>query len=249
MVLLATGSPEMIWPSTACLAQTKMGLENCAAFDIQAACAGFVYGLAVADSLIATGACQNILLIGAEAMSRLLDWDDRSTCILFGDGAGAVVLGGAESGYGLIASHLAADGSGADLLKVPGGGSAQAGPNGKMRKVQMQGNEVYRFAVKTLPLAIRAALEKADMDIDDIDFCVPHQANRRIIEGAAKRLGLPMSKVVGNLEKFGNTSTASIPLALAELARSSRIRDGDIVVTAAIGAGLTWGANVIRWKV
>lgn len=248
LVLVASGSPEMIWPSTACLAQAKMGLNGSAAFDIQAACAGFVYGLAIADSMISSGAYRHILLVGAEAMSRLVDWGDRNTCVLFGDGAGAVVLGPAGTGYGVIGNYLASDGAGADLLKIPAGGSGmQCDAASGQNSIKMRGHEVFKFAVKTLPIAIEKVLEKANLTIADIDYCVPHQANRRIIEAAVERLGLPLEKVVGNIEKYGNTSTASIPLALEELIHSGRLKPGDVIVTAGIGAGLTWGANVIRW--
>ncbi len=247
LVLVASGSPEMIWPATACLVQEKLGLKGRPAFDIQAACAGFVYGLTVADGLIAAGLYRRVLFIGTEAMTRFLDWTDRGTCILFGDGAGAVVLGAAEEGYGLLAHHLAADGSGADMLKIPAGGSAVSCGQGP-HTIQMRGNEVYKFAVQKLPAAISGALEKAGMTVADIDYCVPHQANKRIIDAAVERLGLPREKVVGNLERYGNTSTASIPLSLESLVRSGGLNRGDVLVTAAVGAGLTWGANVIRWS-
>jgi len=247
LVLVATGSPEMIWPATACLVQEKLGLEGRPAFDIQAACTGFVYGLAVADAMIAAGLYRCVLFVGTEAITRFLDWTDRGTCILFGDGAGAVVLGPAEEGYGLLAHHLAADGSGADMLKIPVGGSAVGCGQGP-QAIKMRGNEVYRFAVEKLPAAISGALDQAGLTVADVDFCIPHQANKRIIDAAVERLGLPREKVVGNLEQYGNTSTASIPLALEELIRSGGLNRGDLLVTAAVGAGLTWGANVIRWS-
>lgn len=239
LVLVATGSPEMIWPSTACQAQGKMGLPRCAAFDLQAACTGFVYGLGVADSLITTGLFKTVLLIGAEAMSRYIDWSDRNTCILFGDGAGAVVLREARPGYGVLASYLDADGGGADLLKIPVGGARQA--------IKMSGNEIFRFAVKMLPRCVETALKKAGLGIEDVDHFIPHQANQRIIEAALDRLGLPKERAVSNIAKYGNTSTASIPLALDEIYKAKKLKQGDIIVTAAFGAGLTWGANVIKW--
>lgn len=252
LVLVATGSPEMTWPSTACLTQAKMGLGRCAAFDVQAACTGFVYGLAVADSLIASGMFKTILLIGAEANSRLLDWSDRGTCILFGDGAGAVVLREARPGFGVLANYLDADGRGADLLKISAGGSGEPccpeALAAKRDKIKMSGNEVFRFAVKTLPKCIEAVLEKADLEIEDIDYFIPHQANYRIIDAAIERLGLPKERTIGNIAKYGNTSTASIPLVLDEVYRNKSLRKGDIIVTAAFGAGLTWGANVIKWS-
>ncbi|MDP1808180.1 MAG: beta-ketoacyl-ACP synthase III [Actinomycetota bacterium] len=240
LVLVATGSPETIWPSTACLAQGKMGLPRCAAFDLQAACTGFVYGLAVADSLIASGLFKTVLLIGAEAMSRFVDWSDRNTCILFGDGAGAVVLREARPGYGVLASYLDADGRGADLLKIPVGEKHQT--------IKMSGNEIFRFAVKILPQCVESALKKAGLGIENVDYFIPHQANQRIIEAALDRLGLPKERAIGNIAQYGNTSTASIPLALDEIYRTKSLKQGDIIVTAAFGAGLTWGANVIKWS-
>jgi len=252
LVLVATGSPEMIWPSTACLAQGKMGLPRCAAFDLQAACTGFVYGLAVADSLISSGLFKTVLLIGAEAMSRVVDWSDRKTCILFGDGAGAVVLREARPGYGVLASYLDADGSGADLLKIPGGGSGGGcgpeGPGEARQKIEMSGTEIFRFAVKILPECVESALRKAGLTVEDVDYFLPHQANQRIIAAALERLGLPKERTIGNIAKYGNTSTASIPLALDEIFRAKLLKQGDIIVTAAFGAGLTWGANVIKWN-
>ncbi len=247
LIVVASGSPEMIWPATACLVQNKLGLRALPAFDLQAACAGFVYGLTVVDGLIRSGIYQKVLLIGAEAMTRLIDWTDRGTCILFGDGAGAVVLGSTEDNHGLISHFLSSDGLESDILKIPAGGSGTTCGQGP-QTIQMRGNEVFKLAVQKLPEAIEGALERAGLGVADVDFCVPHQANKRIIDAAAKRLGLSRDKIVGNLDRYGNTSTASIPLALQELVASGRLERGMIVVTAAVGAGFTWGANVFRWS-
>ncbi len=251
LVIVATGSPEMIWPSTACLSQVKMKLSDCPAFDIQAACTGFIYGLTTADALLLSGAFKNILLIGAEAISRFVNWKDRNTCVLFGDGAGAVVLQTAEPGFGVLSSYLCARGSGADLLKIPAGGSAQVcsaeAINNDSHTIKMRGSDVFRFAVKAMPESVEKALERAGLGIEDVDYFIPHQANKRIIESAVERLGIPPEKVVVNIKEYGNTSAASIPLALENIYSSGQLQRGDVVVLAAFGAGLTWGANVIRW--
>ncbi|HEB12548.1 MAG TPA: ketoacyl-ACP synthase III [Actinobacteria bacterium] len=251
LVMVATGSPEMIWPSTACLAQAKMKLSDCAAFDIQAACTSFVYGLTTADALLSSGAFKNILLIGAETISRFVNWKDRNTCVLFGDGAGAVVLQTAEEGFGVLSSYLSARGSGAEMLKIPAGGSGQVHSaeaiNEDSHTIKMRGSDVFRFALKALPESVEEALKKADLGIEDVDYFIPHQANQRIIEAAIERLGLPEEKVVVNIAEYGNTSAASIPLALEDIYSNGQLKRGDVIVLAAFGAGLTWGANVIRW--
>jgi 3-oxoacyl-[acyl-carrier-protein] synthase-3 len=269
LLMLTTSSPEMIFPSTACLAQAKMGL-TCPAFDIMAACSGFVFGTAVADALIRAGAFRRILLVGTDAMSRLVDYSDRGTCILFGDGAGAVVLeaaddaagggtgavgtadaAGASLPGGVLASALFSDGTRVDALKVPAGGSAipvsEESVRDRLHYIKMDGKEVYKFATKAVPEAVEAALAQAGLTLDDVDFVIPHQANQRIIDAAAERLGLPHEKMVSNISRYGNTSTASIPLALEELVREGRITPGMVVVLVGFGAGLTWGASVIRW--
>ncbi len=251
LVVVATGSPEMIWPSTACLAQAKMNLSGSAAFDLQAACTSFIYGLTVADGLLSSGTFQNILLIGAETITRLVNWQDRNTCVLFGDGAGAFLLRKSEPGFGILSSYLAADGNRADMLKIPAGGSGQICSqkvvDENLQTIHMKGSDVFRFAVKALPESVEKALAKAGLAIDDVDHFIPHQANQRIIEAAVERLGLPIEKVATNISKYGNTSAASIPLVLEELYRAKSLRRGDILVLAAFGAGLTWGAVVIRW--
>lgn len=251
LILVATSTPDMIFPSTACLVQQKLGVKGCAAFDIQAVCTGFSYALATASQFIQTGMYKNVLLIGSDAMSKHINWKDRGTCILFGDGAGAFVMGRVKNGYGVISNFLAADGGGSDLLKIEAGGtmnpcSVETVRNG-LHLVQMNGNEVFKFAVRIIPEASRAALHAIDLKVDDIDYFVPHQANIRIIDSAAKRLGVPKEKIVVNLSKYGNTSTASIPLALYEVYESGVLKRGDILLFVGFGAGLTWGANVVRW--
>ncbi len=251
-VIVATSSPEMIFPSTACLTMAKLGLKNRMALDVSAACAGFVFGLNVAANFIECGGYRNILFIGADALTRHVDWTDRKTCVLFGDGAGAVVLGPVEEGTGVLASYLSADGEGADLLKIPAGGSAMPGDENTVAEglhfIKMNGNEVYKFAIRALPEATEKALAAAGLTVEDITYLVPHQANQRIIEAAAARLGIDESRVVSNIAKYGNTSCASIPLALDELRRKVELKKGDCLVFVGFGAGLTWGANVLRWS-
>ncbi|MDI6715924.1 MAG: beta-ketoacyl-ACP synthase III [Actinomycetota bacterium] len=253
LILATTSTPDMIFPSTACLIQKKLGIKNCAAFDLQAACTGFVYGLAVASQFIETGMYKTVLLIGADAFTKHINWKDRGTCILFGDGAGAVVLQQVEEGYGVLGSYLDADGKGSDLLKIPAGGSLQPGneftvKNG-LHYVQMNGNEVFKFAVRILPEAATKVLNEVGLSIDDVDYLIPHQANMRIITAAAERLGIKQEKIAVNIEMYGNTSTASIPLALNDLYKSNRIKKGDILLFVGFGAGLTWGANVVKWAI
>ncbi|MBE0447974.1 MAG: ketoacyl-ACP synthase III [Actinobacteria bacterium] len=251
LILVATSTPDMIFPSTACLVQSKLGINGCAAFDIQAACSGFVYGLTVASQFIESGMYKTVLLIGADAFTKHINWEDRNTCILFGDGAGAFVLHEVENGYGLLSSYLMADGRGADLLKIPAGGSAHPGSEysvqNKLHFVQMNGNAVFKFAVRILHEAAIGALTKAGLTVGDIDYLIPHQANIRIIDAAMERLGIDRNKIILNLEKYGNTSTASIPLALYDLYNSGDLKRGDLLLFVGFGAGLTWGANIIRW--
>jgi 3-oxoacyl-[acyl-carrier-protein] synthase III len=237
LIIVTTASPDQLWPSTACHVQAKLGASNASAFDLQAACAGFVYALTVGSQFVETRRAECVLVIGAETITRLVDWTDRGTCVLFGDAAGAVVLERVEFGYGFMASFTGADGTGADLLEVPN----------DSRFIKMNGNEVYKFAARVSIDAAMKALKQAGLHREDVDFFVPHQANARITEAAATRLKLPPEKVVSNIANYGNTSTASIPLALDELWRSGRLKYGNIVLTVGFGAGLTWGANVIRW--
>jgi len=244
LIVMATTTPDMVFPSTACLLQAKLGARNCPAFDVQAVCSGFVYGLSTADGFMRTGQYRNALVIGAEIYSRILDWSDRSTCVLFGDGAGAVVLR-RDSTPGIMSSHLHADGSYASLLTVPGtvsGGKVSGRP-----LLQMDGGGVFKFAVKAMDDLVEETLAANGMQKSDIDWLVPHQANIRIIQASAKKLGLSMEKVVVTVDRHANTSAASIPLALDEAVRDGRIRAGQHVLLEAVGGGFTWGAALVRW--
>ncbi|MBM4122906.1 MAG: ketoacyl-ACP synthase III [Nitrospira sp.] len=250
MVLVATCTGDYPLPSTACLVQHRLGAARAAACDLSAACCGFIYALAVGEAYVKTGA-RHVLVIGAEVMSLLTDWTDRNTCVLFGDGAGAVVLSPADDGRGILSAHLHSDGSLWDLICVPGGGSRMP-PSEKMlaeglQYLKMKGNETFKVAVKTLEEGAREALSANNLSVEDLALYVPHQANIRIIKAVANRLGLPMEKVVLNLDRYGNTSAASIPLALDEAVRAGRVKPGDALLMEAFGAGLTWASAVIRW--
>ncbi|MWC26604.1 beta-ketoacyl-ACP synthase 3 [Paenibacillus sp. MMS18-CY102] len=251
LIVVATITPDMFFPSTACLLQDKLGASKAAAFDLSAACSGFIYGLATASSMIATGMYKHALVVGAECLSRITDYTDRNTCILFGDGAGAVVLGQVAEGRGFKSFELGADGSGGELLKVSGGGSRMPSSSdtveGKHHYIHMAGNDVFKFAVRIMGGAAEDALRKAGMDKSDIDLLVPHQANIRIINSAMNRLEMPEDKCMINLDKYGNMSAASIPVALAEAAEQGRMAEGDTVVLVGFGGGLTWGATVLNW--
>lgn len=251
MIILATASPDMIFPSTACLVQDKIGATNAAAFDLAAGCSGFVYGLVVGSQMIKSGLYKKVLVIGAEVLSKITDWSDRNTCVLFGDGAGAAVIGEVESGYGILGEYLGADGSGGELLKQPGGGTRMPASKETIEKrlhyIHMNGNEVFKFAIKIMGEAALEALKKANLTPNNVDLLIPHQANIRIIQSAAKRLKLSMDKVFVNVEKYGNTSAASIPIALNEALEHGCIKQGDTLVLVGFGAGLTWAACVIKW--
>ena len=248
LIILATSTPDHLggFPSTACVIQDKLGAHHgCAAFDVQAVCAGFMYAMAVADAMIRTGSYRKVLVIGAEVFSRILDFQDRTTCVLFGDGAGAMLIAAQKdetSDRGILATALRSDGRYKDILYVDGGVSMQT--TGHLR---MQGKEVFRHAVEKLSNTALEAIEAAGLTTDDVDWIVPHQANKRILEGMSKRLKVPMDRVVMTVNNHGNTSAASIPLAMAVAAQDKRIKQGDIVVTGAIGGGLAWGTAVIRW--
>ncbi|MFC1767340.1 beta-ketoacyl-ACP synthase III [Candidatus Margulisiibacteriota bacterium] len=248
LIIVTTSSPDMLFPSTACIVQDKLGAKNSAAFDLAAACTGFNYGLAVASSLIESGIYKNALVIGADTLTKYLDWTDRNTCILFGDGAGAVLLEANTDGTGVLANYLMAEGSGGKYLVMPGGGSRDPEIK-KSRYIWMDGKEVYKFAVRALPASVKKALEAAKMNTSDISLLIPHQANTRIIDSALKKLDLSKEKVYVNLDRYGNTSAASIPIALDEAFQNKKIKKGDIVVLAGFGAGLTYGANVIKWSI
>jgi 3-oxoacyl-[acyl-carrier-protein] synthase III len=251
LIIVATSLPEHYFPSTACIVQDQIGASDAAAFDLLAACSGFPYALSVASQMISSGAYSTALVIGSETMSRLIDWNDRATCVLFGDGAGAVVLQANEKPGGMLSFALHADGSGSDLLTVPAGGSRMPASletiEDNKHTIVMNGRGVYRFATRVISSGIQEVLKKAGLTMEDVRLIVPHQANRRIIESAAKELGLSMDKFVVNIERYGNTSTASIPIALCEAVSAGRIRPGDNIVLVAFGAGLTWGSAVVKW--
>ena len=250
LIVCATLSPDMPFPATGCIVQDMLGAKKAAAFDLEAGCSGFIYGLAVAQAFIIGGIYKTVLVIGTDVMSRMVNWKDRDTCVLFGDGAGAVVLKPVESG-GILSVHLGSDGSGADTLLVPAGGSrmpfSQETFDRNLQYIHMSGGEVFKFAVKAMCNATKQVLEGAGLKPEDIGFLVPHQANTRIIESAAKRLKLPMEKVVVTVDRYGNNSTASVPLALEEAVKDGRIKDGQNVILVGFGAGLTWGAVAMRW--
>lgn len=252
LVLCATTSGDYVWPATACVVQQRIGAMRAAAFDLAAACSGFCYGLATAAGFIQTGAMRCILVIGVDMLTRQTNWEDRGTCILFGDGAGAAVIGPCAPDEGILASALGADGSGVDSLLIPAGGTRRPLTSealaAKQNTIYMRGREVYRFAVEVVPESIQEALKRACLRPSDVSLLVMHQANIRILSAVAERLAIPAEKVFVNIEKYGNTSAASIPIALTEAAAQGRLRKGDIVVTAGFGAGLTWAANVLRWN-
>ena len=257
LIIVATSTPEYMFPSTACKVQDYLGASRAGAFDLSAACSGFVYALQMAAQSIATGSVRNAVVIGSETMSRVIDWQDRGTCVLFGDGAGAVVLQGSSVPGGVMATTLRSDGSGADLLSLPALyhnpvpiAGAEFSSNGYHKNiVDMDGRQVYRFATNVIASSIQEVLKQADLTIDDIALIVPHQANTRIIEAAAKKLKLPMDKFYLNVEHNGNTSAASIPLALCDAVRDGRLRPDDNVVFVGFGGGLTWGASIVKWDV
>ena len=242
-IIVATSTPDLTFPSVATMVQAGLGMTRGFAFDVQAVCAGFVFALANADGLIRSGQAERVLVIGAETFSRLMDWEDRGTCVLFGDGAGAVVLEAAAGERGILSTDLNSDGSYRDILYVDGGVST-TGTAGKLR---MQGNVLFRHAVEKLAETAHRAIDKAGLTPGDIDWLVPHQANARIIAATAQRMNLPMDKVVLTVADHGNTSAASIPLALSVADRDGKLNAGDVVVTEAIGGGLSWGAVVLRW--
>ncbi|MFV1441991.1 beta-ketoacyl-ACP synthase III [Phaeobacter sp. JH18-32] len=246
-IVVATSTADLTFPSAATMVQAQLGMTRGFAFDVQAVCAGFVYALSNANALVASGQAEKVLVIGAETFSKIMDWSDRSTCVLFGDGAGALVLeaqdgAGTSADRGILATDLNSDGRYKDLLYVDGGVSTQN--TGHLR---MQGNQVFRHAVEKLASTANTALERAGLTAADVDWIVPHQANIRIIQGTAKKMGLPMEKVVVTVQDHGNTSAASIPLALSVGKERGQIKQGDLVVTEAIGGGLAWGSVVLRW--
>lgn len=246
LIIVATTTPDMIFPSTACLLQQRLDIHGCAAFDIQAVCTGFIYALGVADKFIKTGAARRALVVGAEAISRIINWQDRGTCVLFGDGAGAVVLEASDE-PGILSTHLHADGSYQDLLRVPAGVSCPDTLKGSGAFIEMQGNEVFRMAVNTLGRIVDETLAANDLTKADIDWLVPHQANVRIIAATARKLNMSMDQVVMTVDQHGNTSAASVPLALDVAVRDGRIKRGDLLMLEAFGGGFTWGSALVRF--
>ena len=244
LIIVATSTPDMVFPSSACITQAKLGVKRGAAFDVQAVCSGFVYALAIADLFIRSGAHRCALVVGAEVFSRILDWKDRGTCVLFGDGAGAVVLEPADA-PGILSSHLHADGSYASILNTPGqvcGGAIQGDPT-----LKMDGGAVFRLAVRVLEDSAREALAANDMAVDDIDAYIPHQANVRIISHVARKLGVPESKCIVTVDRHANTSAASVPLALDAAVRDGRVRRGHTVLLQGVGGGFTWGSVLLKY--
>jgi 3-oxoacyl-[acyl-carrier-protein] synthase III len=243
LIVLATATPDQTFPSSATKVQATLGINDCIAFDVHAVCTGFLYALSIADSMLRGGNAKRALVIGAETFSRLLDWEDRATCVLFGDGAGALVLAAQETEDGILATKLHADGRHNDLLFVDGGPST----TGTVGKLRMKGREVFRHAVVNLADVLNEVLEAADLTSADVDWVVPHQANARILDATAKKLGLPSEKVVVTVDEHANTSAASVPLAFDKAIKDGRIKRGDVVVLEAMGGGFTWGAAVLRY--
>ena len=248
LIVVGTTTPDIIFPSTACLLQHRLGANGCAAFDVNAACSGFVYALTVADKFIRSGAVKTALVVGAETLTRMLDWSDRNTCVLFGDGAGAVVLK-ADSETGILSTHLHADGGKKELLYNPVGVSAGFKPEEKNAgvRVLMAGSDVFKYAVKALDAVVEETLEANKLDRHDLDWLIPHQANLRIIEATAKRLDMPMERVIVTVHKHGNTSAGSVPLALDEAVRSGKVQRGQLLLLEAFGGGFTWGSALLRY--
>lgn len=251
LIIVATNTPDMLFPATACLLQDGLGAKNAGAFDLLAGCTGFIYAMSVADQFIAAGTARTVLVAGTETLTKVLNWKDRSTCVLFGDGAGAVVMKQAPDDKGILSVMLGSDGSGGKFLKMPAGGSRMPASAetvaGDMHFLQMNGREVFKFAVRAMEDGALEVLHRAGLTVADVDFLVPHQANIRIIEHAAKRMNLPMDRVAVNVDRYGNTSTASVPMALEEALLAGKIKDGDNVIMVGFGAGLTWAGLLIKW--
>jgi 3-oxoacyl-[acyl-carrier-protein] synthase-3 len=250
LIVTATATPDMIFPSTACLIQHNIGAVNAGAFDVGAGCSGFIYALTVGQQFILGGTYKTVLVIGAETLTRLTNWQDRNTCVLFGDGAGAAVLRPIEEGRGIISSYLGADGGGAELLKLEAGASKTPASHETVEQglhyIYMNGNEVFKFAINIMGEAALKVLQKAGLSPEEIKYFIPHQANIRIIQSAARRLGLSMDKVYVNVDRYGNTSSASVPIALDEAIKLGKVKKGDLVLLVAFGAGLTWASMVLE---
>lgn len=253
MVVASTATPDMLFPPTACFVQQKLGLKNVAAFDLEAGCTGFMYAISVASRFVETGDADTVLVVCAEVLSRILNWEDRNTCVLFGDGAGAVILRPASKDRGIVDFHLSADGNYTQALELPAGGSLNPATEETVQKklhyVHMDGREVFRQAVTRMSESALKIIERSGISVSDIDHYIPHQANIRIIESVSKRLGIPTEKVITNLQYYGNTSSASIPIAINEAYEAGNIKDGDLMLLTAVGAGLTWGSMLLRWGI
>ena len=251
LLIVATITPDMQFPSTACLIQHQSGATNAICFDIGAACSGFIYGLEMAQRFLLTGPYKNVLVVGAEKISSITDWQDRNSCVLFGDGAGAAVLALREGSHGILNTFLASDGSAAELLYLPAGGSKTPATvhsvANRLHYLKMQGREVFKSAVTTMGMAVEVVLERAKIKKEEITWLIPHQANRRIIQAIAKRIDIPEERVYVNVDRYGNMSAASTAVGLDEMAKSGKLRKGDIVLMVVFGSGLTWGSCVIRW--
>ncbi|MBM4139920.1 MAG: ketoacyl-ACP synthase III [Nitrospira sp.] len=251
LIIVSTVTGDMPFPSTACILQDKLGAKKATAFDINAACSGFLYGLYVADSFIKSGIHKRILIVGTEVLSRITDWDDRTTCILFGDGAGASIIEPSEEERGIISMHIYSDGSMWDLLNMPGGGSRNPASKNSIEKglhfIKMKGNETFKVAVRKLEDLAVKILEENKLEPSQISLLIPHQANLRIIQAIVERLGIPMDKVCINIDRYGNTSAASIPIALDEAVRTGKVKEGDYILLEAFGGGLTWASALIKW--
>ncbi|NCP15826.1 ketoacyl-ACP synthase III [bacterium] len=252
LIICATSTPEYIFPATACLVQNKLGATRAGAFDLLAACTGFIYALDMAAQAIRSGSIESALVIGAETLSRFVNWKDRNTCILFGDGAGAFVLQASEEPGGILSAVLHSDGSGGDLISLPAGGSrhpaSEATIRNEMHYIHMDGRGVFRFATRIMAQATREAISAAGLQLQDVRWIIPHQANLRIIEAAARGLKMPLEKFIVNIDRYGNTSTASIPIAVCEAVADGRLKAGDKIVLPSFGAGLTWGALAVQWS-
>lgn len=245
LIIVATATPDQAFPAVACIVQDAIGARHASAFDLSAACSGFIYGISMANAAIVAGTADLALVIGAEKLSRVIDWTDRSTCVLFGDGAGAVLLRGKEENGGILATALGADGSGAEDLALRY--KEIDGPAGRGPYITMDGRRVFRFATRAMAAAVEQVVDQAGLLVSDLDLIIPHQANQRIIETACERLKFPIEKVYSNLERYGNTSAASVPIALCEAAEQGLLSDGDLVALVAFGGGLTWAAALVRW--
>lgn len=253
LIIVSTSTPDYLTPSTSCLIQGQIGAVNAAAFDISAACSGFIYGMTVAKQFIETGYYKHVLLVGSEGMSKVTEWKDRNSCVLFGDGAGAVVLGKVEEGFGIINTYIGADGSLGEKITIPCLYTPQEDILRRekfenKRTLWQDGQEVFKFAVKTMPMATEKVLQTAGMTLDDIKYIIPHQANIRIIDGAAKRLGVALEKIYTTIKKFGNISSASIPIAMADAYQNRCLTKGDNLVLVGFGGGLTWASALIKWS-